>query len=625
MDLRKIDSPAFLKDLNTKQLNKLALDIRRFIIQNISKTGGHLSSNLGVVELTIALHYVFESPKDKIFFDVGHQSYVHKILTGRAKYFPSLRKYNGLSGFQKRCESVHDVWEAGHSSTALSAAVAMAIARDLNHQKYDVIPVIGDGAIVGGESMEALNHLGSLDNKVIIILNDNQMSISQSIGGFNNFLNDIRMSNAYNRMKSDYKNMLSKGKLGNKVYHATKNVKDFVKRGFIDDTIFEDFGLDYLGPVDGHNIEELIRIFELAKKAKKSVVVHVVTQKGKGYHFAENDKTGKWHGIEPFHIKRGTVKSSTDLISWSAVVSKHILKWMEKDQNVVAITPAMIYGSALNEIFEKYPERSFDVGIAEEHALTFTAGLSLEHKKPFISVYSSFLQRAYDQIVHDISRMNLPCLCSIDRAGIVGSDGPTHHGVFDLSFMNAIPNIVYFAPKDAIELKKFINTAFLYFKAPYFVRIPRGSIQDVDLDLKQTLEIGTWLIEMNQDDFDMTIITYGENVNIVKKMISDQNLKIRLINARFIKPFDNEMIKSIFKKDNKPILVYETDLKAGSLGTSILNYCNKLHILRSFEHIAIEDHFSMQGSKDEIYKDEKIDIDSVLEKCKELINGKEKN
>lgn len=625
MDLRKIDSPAFLKDLNTKQLNKLALDIRRFIIQNISKTGGHLSSNLGVVELTIALHYVFESPKDKIFFDVGHQSYVHKILTGRAKYFPSLRKYNGLSGFQKRCESVHDVWEAGHSSTALSAAVAMAIARDLNHQKYDVIPVIGDGAIVGGESMEALNHLGSLDNKVIIILNDNQMSISQSIGGFNNFLNDIRMSNAYNRMKSDYKNMLSKGKLGNKVYHATKNVKDFVKRGFIDDTIFEDFGLDYLGPVDGHNIEELIRIFELAKKAKKSVVVHVVTQKGKGYHFAENDKTGKWHGIEPFHIKSGTVKSSTDLTSWSAVVSKHILKWMEKDQNVVAITPAMIYGSALNEIFEKYPERSFDVGIAEEHALTFTAGLSLEHKKPFISVYSSFLQRAYDQIVHDISRMNLPCLCSIDRAGIVGSDGPTHHGVFDLSFMNAIPNIVYFAPKDAIELKKFINTAFLYFKAPYFVRIPRGSIQDIDLDLKQTLEIGTWLIEMNQDDFDMTIITYGENVNIVKKMISDQNLKIRLINARFIKPFDNEMIKSIFKKDNKPILVYETDLKAGSLGTSILNYCNKLHILRSFEHIAIEDHFSMQGSKDEIYKDEKIDIDSVLEKCKELINGKEKN
>lgn len=625
MDLRKIDSPAFLKDLNTKQLNKLALDIRRFIIQNISKTGGHLSSNLGVVELTIALHYVFESPKDKIFFDVGHQSYVHKILTGRAKYFPSLRKYNGLSGFQKRCESVHDVWEAGHSSTALSAAVAMAIARDLNHQKYDVIPVIGDGAIVGGESMEALNHLGSLDNKVIIILNDNQMSISQSIGGFNNFLNDIRMSNAYNRIKSDYKNMLSKGKLGNKVYHATKNVKDFVKRGFIDDTIFEDFGLDYLGPVDGHNIEELIRIFELAKKAKKSVVVHVVTQKGKGYHFAENDKTGKWHGIEPFHIKRGTVKSSTDLTSWSAVVSKHILKWMEKDQNVVAITPAMIYGSALNEIFEKYPERSFDVGIAEEHALTFTAGLSLEHKKPFISVYSSFLQRAYDQIVHDISRMNLPCLCSIDRAGIVGSDGPTHHGVFDLSFMNAIPNIVYFAPKDAIELKKFINTAFLYFKAPYFVRIPRGSIQDVDLDLKQTLEIGTWLIEMNQDDFDMTIITYGENVNIVKKMISDQNLKIRLINARFIKPFDNEMIKSIFKKDNKPILVYETDLKAGSLGTSILNYCNKLHILRSFEHIAIEDHFSMQGSKDEIYKDEKIDIDSVLEKCTELINGKEKN
>lgn len=625
MDLRKIDNPAFLKDLDTKQLNKLALDIRRFILQNVSKTGGHLSSNLGIVELTIALHYVFKSPIDKIFFDVGHQSYVHKILTGRAKYFPSLRKYNGLSGFQKRCESVHDVWEAGHSSTALSAAVAMAIARDLNHQNYDVIPVIGDGAIVGGESLEALNHLGSLDNKVIVVLNDNQMSISQSIGGFNNFLNDVRMSNTYNRVKSDYKNILSKGKLGNKVYRATKNVKDFVKHGFIDDTIFEDFGLDYLGPIDGHNIEELIRVLKIAKTTKKSVVVHVVTKKGKGYSFAENDKTGKWHGIEPFNIKNGTAKSPAKNDSWSTVMSNHILKWMKKDEDVVAITPAMIHGSALNDIFEKFPDRSFDVGIAEEHALTFTAGLSLAHKKPFISVYSSFLQRAYDQIVHDISRMNLPCLCSIDRAGIVGSDGPTHHGVFDLSFMNAIPNIVLFAPKDAIELKKFVNTAFLDFQAPYFIRIPRGNIEDKEVGLNEVLELGTWVIELNQDDYDMTIITYGENVDKVKEMIENHHLKIRLVNARFIKPFDKEIVKMIFREDDKPVLVYETDLKAGSLGNSILNYCNKLHILRTFEHIAIEDHFSMQGSKDEIYKDEKIDINSVLEKCKELIDGKEKN
>lgn len=625
MDLRKIQDPQFLKGLNEQQLNKLAADIRKFLLQNISKTGGHLSSNLGIVELTIALHYVFNSPQDKIFFDVGHQSYVHKILTGRAKYFPSLRKNNGLSGFQKRCESVHDVWEAGHSSTALSAATAMAIARDLNHEHYDVIPVVGDGAIVGGESLEALNHLGSLKNKVIIILNDNQMSISQSIGGFNNFLKDIRISNTYNRMKTDYKNMLSKRKFGDKLYHATKNVKDFVKRGLINETIFENFGLDYIGPVDGHDIEEIIRVLNLAKANKKSVVVHVITKKGKGYSYAENDKTGKWHGIEPFYIKDGSLKAKKSLPSWSAVMANHILKWMQSDKDIVTITPAMIYGSALNEIFEKYPERAFDVGIAEEHAMTFTAGLAISHKKPFVSVYSSFLQRAYDQIVHDIARMSLPCLCSIDRAGIVGSDGPTHHGVFDVSFMSAIPNIVYFAPKDAVELKQFVNTAFTNFQVPYFIRIPRGNIEDKEVALNDVIEIGTWTIEMYPDDYDMTIITYGENVNIVKNMIETNSYKIRLVNARFIKPFDKMMIKHIFQDDRKPVMVYETDLKAGSLGTYVLDFCNKIHILRDFEHIAIENHFSMQGSKEDIYKDEGIDIDTVFNKCKELINGKKES
>ena len=307
MDLNKIKDPSFLMEMNIDELNELAYKIRQFIIQSVSKTGGHLSSNLGIVELTIALHYVFNSPKDKIFFDVGHQSYVHKILTGRAKQFPTLRQFNGLSGFQKRCESKHDVWEAGHSSTALSAAVAMAIARDLNHEYFDVIPVIGDGAVVGGESLEALNHLGSIQNKVILILNDNQMSISKSTGAMNNFLNNIRISNTYNRMKDDYRTMLQKGKLGEGVYKATKYLKDFVKHGFLDDTIFEDFGMDYLGPIDGHNIGELIRVLNIAKTNKKSVVVHVVTEKGKGYSYAENDKEGKWHGTPPFNVKTGNV------------------------------------------------------------------------------------------------------------------------------------------------------------------------------------------------------------------------------------------------------------------------------------------------------------------------------
>lgn len=627
MDLTKIKGPSFLKELTEKELNDLAKDIRQFIIESVSQTGGHLSSNLGIVELTIALHYVFNSPEDKIFFDVGHQCYVHKILTGRAKDFTHLRKFNGLSGFQKRCESKHDVWEAGHSSTALSAAVAMAIARDLNKESFSVVPVVGDGAIVGGESLEALNHLGSINNKVILILNDNQMSISKSIGGMNNFLNNVRMSNTYNKMKDDYRSILQHGKLGEGVYKATKYIKDFVKRGFINDTIFEDFGIDYLGPVDGHNIVELIRVLQLAQKNKKSVVVHVVTEKGKGYSFAENDQEGKWHGTPPFNVKSGRVLSSGNPSkkSWSEIISDQVLQWMKIDKDIVSITPAMIKGSAMNNLFKVFPERCFDVGIAEEHALTFTAGLSISQKKPFISVYSSFLQRAYDQINHDIARMDLPCLCSIDRAGIVGEDGPTHHGVFDVSILSPIPNIVLFAPKDARELRQFVNTAFHNFNKPYFIRIPRGSIDDIKVDYNNQLELGTWTIESCKDDYKMTLICYGDKVEKIKTIIKSKHLTIRIINARFIKPIDEDMVHKIFTENNKPILVYETILKTGSLGSILLTYCNEKHILRTFEHIALADHYSKQGSVQEIYDDEKIDLDTVINKCEELMNGKKEN
>ena len=626
MDLTKIKDPSFLKGLTEKKLNDLAVDIRQFIIQSVSQTGGHLSSNLGIVELTIALHYVFDSPKDKIFFDVGHQCYVHKILTGRAKDFVHLRQFNGLSGFQKRCESKHDVWEAGHSSTALSAAVAMAVARDLNKENFSVVPVIGDGAIVGGESLEALNHLGSINNKVILILNDNQMSISKSIGGMNNFLNNVRMSNTYNKMKDDYRSFLQHGKLGESVYKATKYVKDFVKRGFMNDTIFENFGIDYLGPVDGHNIVELIRVLNLAKKNKKSVIVHVVTEKGKGYSFAENDKEGKWHGTPPFNIKNGCVLSSdSQKKSWSQILSDQVLQWMKIDKDIVSITPAMIKGSAMDTLFKVFPERCFDVGIAEEHALTFTAGLSLSKKKPFISVYSSFLQRAYDQINHDIARMNLPCLCSIDRAGIVGEDGPTHHGVFDIGILSPIPHLILFAPKDAKELRQFVNMAFHDFNRPYFLRIPRGSIEDTKVDYSNQLKLGTWTIETCEKDYDMTIICYGDNVLKLKDFIERQHLNIRIVNARFIKPIDKDMVHKIFTEDNKPVLVYETVLKTGSLGSILLTYCNENHILRSFEHIAIEDHYSKQGTVQEIYEDEKIDLNTVIDKCEELMNGKKAN
>lgn len=623
MKVEDIQDPSFIKALDEEQLNTLSSDIRDFLLKSISKTGGHLSSNLGIVELTIALHYVFNSPKDKIFFDVGHQAYIHKILTGRAKDFKNLKKLDGLSGFQKRCESEHDVWEAGHSSTALSAAVGMAIARDLNHENYNVLPVIGDASIASGESFEALNHLGSLNNKVIVILNDNQMAIGKSVGGFNNLLSNIRLSNTYNNFKTDYKKALTKGKLGKAVYKGTKVIKDFFKNGFINDTIFEDFGLDYLGPVNGHDIKELIRVLELAKHNDKSVVVHIITQKGKGYEHALDDQEGKWHSTKPFDIETGKQQSSiTDKTSFSKVVSNQVEKHMSKDEDIVVVTPAMIDGSALRDIFNKYPKRSFDVGIAEEHALTFGAALSLSYKKPFISVYSSFLQRAYDQINHDICRMNLPCLIAIDRAGIVGQDGPTHNGVFDIGLLTGIPNMILFSGKDAKETKQFINTAFKDFTHPYAFRIPREDIKDEDVSLDDVLQIGIWQQAYQPDQVDLVVITYGTNVDRVIDKIDGLNIEV--INARFIKPMDNKMLDIIALK-GKPILIYETDLMINSLGNHIASYFASKHYHNDLYFMGIDDHYSCQGTKDEVLEKEKLDLDSFIIKCKEILDEKGKN
>lgn len=624
MDLKKIKDPSFLKELDIGQLNQLAQEIRRFLINNISKTGGHLSSNLGVVELTIALHYVFNSPEDKIFFDVGHQSYVHKILTGRADRFNTLRKYQGLSGFQKRSESKHDVWEAGHSSTALSAAVAMAIARDLDHQNFNVIPVIGDAAMVGGESLEALNHLGSINNKVIIILNDNQMSIGKSVGGFGDFLSSVRLSGTYNNLKQDYRNITSRNKVGKMIFNVSKRVKDFVKHGLIDDTIFEDFGVDYLGSVNGHDFDDLIRVLNLAKASKTSVVVHVVTKKGRGYRYAENDYAGKWHGIAPFNISDGTVITSDqgDKITWSKMVADHIEDRMAHDQDIVAITPAMIHGSAMDSIFEHYPERSFDVGIAEEHALTFTAGLAITHKKPFVSVYSSFLQRAYDQINHDIARMDLGCLICIDRCGFVGGDGPTHHGVFDLGILNPLPNVIICTPSNAKDAKMFINTYLKNNDHPYILRIPRGNIEDDQTICDELLPIGKWSVE-NVDIYDLTIICYGQNVKMIRDYFKDKDIRVRLVDAKFIKPMDLELLDQLV--DNKPLVIYETELKINSLASNIAYYYIQKGILKRLYSFGVDDHFSVQGSIDEILKDENLDMDSFYDKVKEIIDEEREN
>ena len=621
MDISKIKDPQFLKTLSIKELESLAENIRQFIIQSVSKTGGHLSSNLGIVELTMALHYVFNTPKDKILFDVGHQSYTHKILTGRANRFDSLRQFNGLSGFQKRCESEYDVWEAGHSSTALSAAVGMAMARDLNEDHYEVIPVIGDAAMVGGPSLEALNHLGSTRSKVIIILNDNQMSISKNVGGVNNFLSELRTSMAYNKAKQEYKEMLSHIPLGKPIYKVSSVAKELIKKNLIEDTIFTEFGVDYLGPIDGHDFKDLIRALNKAKESSRSIVVHVLTKKGKGYPFAENDIEGKWHGISPFNVETGESlkKNKEDEATWSQVVSEQVYKAMAFDQNIVAITPAMISGSKMEKIFRDYPKRSFDVGIAEQHAVTFACGLATTGKKPFISIYSSFLQRAYDQINHDVARMNLPMLISVDRSGFVGEDGETHHGVFDIGFLMAIPNLVIFTPSNVVEAKEFINTAFNKADCPYFIRVSKQLTKNQDVLINHYLEIGTWTVPLKQENAKVAIITYDDKVERVISYICENKYNVDVINARFLKPMDEDMLYQIAKK-YEHVIIYETDMKNASLGIYI-NEFFKEHELRIHTiHLAVDDHYTPQGRIDELLELEHLtmkDLDLHLKKVLE--------
>lgn len=623
MEINKIKDPQFLKQLNIDELNQLSSDIRDFLIDNISKTGGHFSSNLGIVELTVALHYVFDSPKDKFLFDVGHQAYVHKILTGRAPMFPELKKYGGLCGFQNRKESKYDPWEAGHSSTTISGATGLAIARDLKKEDFEVISIIGDAALMSGESLEALNFLGGIDNKVIVILNDNNMSISRNVGGLSNFLSDVRLSYKYNRAKNNYTEMLSHTSTGQKIFAATKKVKDKVKKKILLDTPFSQFDLDYIGPVDGHNMEELIRALETVKNLDHSVVLHVLTKKGKGYEPAERDHSGLYHSVAPFDKDKGIViKKNDKKHSWSQSVADHVEFLMDKNDDICVITPAMIAGSCLKNIFKKYPKRSFDVGIAEEHAMTLAAGLSQGGQFPFLSVYSSFFQRAYDQLNHDIARMNLPCLIGIDRAGLVGGDGATHHGVFDIGLITPIPGVIIMAPKDEKEAQMMINTAFFNKDHPYVMRYSKNSILNTKEHTLDTLEVGKWERVIECMDAKMNIVTYGDNVNAVKQFIEKENINANLINARFIKPFDEEMLKEI---SQLPIIVYETDLINGSLGNSMSLFYEKNHINVDMNFIGIEDHYVTFGDNDSLYKQEHITLEDLKYKIEELDNEERKN
>ncbi len=613
MNLYEIQDPKFLKTMSEEEMNELAGDIRKFLVEHISKTGGHLASNLGVVELTIALHYVFDSPRDKVFFDVGHQCYTHKILTGRADRFNTLRQYHGLSGFQKRHESIHDVWEAGHSSTSLSAALGMAVARDLNHDSYNIVPVIGDGALSSGMALEALNQIGSEKRPMIIVFNDNNMSISRNVGALSHGFSRLRSSKAYNGIKQSMKRALIRSDVGTAVYSGLKIMKDSIKEAMISGGIFEEFNLDYIGPVDGHDIGELIETFQACKERDHPIVVHVITKKGKGYAPCENDKEGKWHGVGPFNVSTGKMLNDTPegYNTWSGIMSDNVLAFAEGNEDIVAVTPAMIYGSSLQRFFARFPERSFDCGIAEEHAATFCAGLAISGKRPYLEIYSSFLQRAYDQINHDIARMDLPVVIGIDRAGLCGEDGETHHGVFDIGLLTALPNMIVAQPMNAQEARNMLFTAFRQ-KHPFAIRFPKGIESVKNVGSPTELKIGSWEIFNDDPSHTAAVLAYGPTAVSVFEKVQTNDLPISVVNCRFFKPVDTEMIDHLIGRNMK-LYVYETDLSTHGLSESILAYANAKNLPVHLHTFALPDEYIHQGSNRQLRKEYGIDLNTVLD------------
>ncbi len=621
MNLKEIKQPEQIKTLSIPELNVLSADIRKFLVQSISKSGGHLSSNLGIVELCVALHYVFDSPKDKMIFDVGHQSYIHKILTGRIEGFKTLRQFEGMSGFQKRVESEHDVWEAGHSSTSLSAALGFAITRDLNNETNQVIPIIGDGALASGMSFEALNQIGSEKRPMIIVFNDNNMSISNNVGAFSTACTRLRASKSYTSLKKDLSRTLNKNKLGEQLLHVMKDVKDGIKNSVVDASIFSEFGLDYIGPVDGHNIDELIKVFESLKDHTAPIVVHVITQKGKGYSYAEKDLQGDWHGVGKFNVETGQSLSSLayNHLDWSSVLSESLIRLAKEDENILALTPAMSKGSKLDKFAKLYPDRFFDCGIAEEHAMTLAASLAIS-KRPFISVYSSFLQRAIDQVNHDIARMDLPVVIGVDRSHLVGEDGETHHGVFDISMLYSTPNLIISQPMNADEAQDLMYTAFRQ-EHPFLIRIPRGSVEYKEKAFEQ-IAIGSWsVLKTVQDmkDIKVIVVTYGSDVERIYQKALINETPILVVNARFIKPIDYRCVDTIAQA-NLPIIVYELDVLHGGLSSAILEYCNDQKYCVNLTRMGIQDHFVGHGSLPQLKKKEGIDMNSLFDRINEVIH-----
>ena len=613
--IENIKNPDFLKELNNDELATLGKDIRKFILENVSNTGGHLSSNLGITDLTIAMLKVFDASVDKIIFDVGHQTYPYKILTGRAKDFKNLRKYKGLEGFQKKSESKYDVYEAGHSSTSLSAGLGFALARDLDKKDYNVVCVIGDGSISNGLSFEALNHIGSLNTRLIIILNDNEMSISKNVGAVHNFLDSVRAGKGYNDVKKNTKSFLNKTKFGKVCANALNNIKDnfkmlYVKKG----SLFTSLGFEYFGPIDGEDFNEMIKYLQMVKNINKPVLLHVITKKGFGYEPAENDENGSFHGVGPFNIKDGKPKEITNLPSYSEIMSSYVLNYAKKDKDIIVITPAMEKGCKLSIIKEKLPKQFIDVGINEEHALVLASSLAENGKKPICFIYSSFLQRGYDEIVHDIARMNEHVILCIDRAGFVSSDGETHQGLFDVPMLLPIPNMVISMPSSPKEADNLLELA-LKTNKPFAIRYPKINLK-YDFQKKEDIVLGSWSVIASGEDG--VIITYGDFVsraqNICEKLSKD-NINLTIINARFLKPIDEKMLAKILKYYKK-VFIYEESMEGCSLDSVVLSFASKINSKNDFYIYNIPNKFMFTATREELIKLNNLDEESIYNKIK---------
>lgn len=595
MILDRIKKANDIKSIPKEQLPELAEEIREFLVEKISHTGGHLASNLGVVELTIALHAELELPKDKIIWDVGHQAYIHKILTGRREGFDTLRQYGCMSGFPKRQESDCDCFDTGHSSTSISAGLGYAAARELKGEDYKVVSVIGDGSLTGGMAMEALNNASALKDNYIIVLNDNNMSIAESTGAISTLLNNIRTAGPYEELKSGVEMTLSKIPVyGDRVIGKIRKAKSSIKQLVVPGMMFEDMGITYLGPVDGHDIEQVRRVIRMAKRVNHAVIVHVLTKKGCGYGPAERHPA-HFHGTEPFDIATGKAKHKKEKPGYTDVFSSVMCKLGEQDEKIVAITAAMPDGTGLKKFSSLYPERFFDVGIAEGHAVTFAAGMALAGMKPVVAVYSSFMQRAYDQILHDVCMQSLPVVFAVDRAGIVGKDGETHQGVFDLSYLGSIPNMTIMAPKNRWELSDMMRFA-LRLGAPVAIRYPRGEACDQWKERRAGIAYGK--AERLKQGSGVLLFALGSMVQTAfetAEILEGQGISATVVNARFAKPFDRELLRSLAEK-HSILMTMEENVAAGGMGQQILEFVLKESLYKKVLTMAVQDCFIRHGT-----------------------------